>query len=240
MGIVLSLFWPSTHRVADVDGGHLVEQALHELRESRHMLQVRIANKRRLIADVDRNMVELGLRMQNTANRLNEIDAQSFRREFRQKRLLVRSHGQFCTQLSNLDGQIMMLEDSPALEHSLESLHGGANAQRASADETRALIETVRADMASLLSTDHFAALRRDVDSSVGSMDDDALRAELDALMHNDEFIGQFDHDDLERARIALIESAPRVPHAPPQQAATTAAVGVAEMSSGLFTATQS
>jgi len=215
MGIILS-FFSRAPVVAVVSLHDAMQRALDEMRESRRILKARTDNKRRRIRDVDTNMVEIGLRMQNSNNRLCEVDAQSFRLELRQKRLLVKSHGQFCQQLSNLDAQIMMLEDSPALEQSLESLRAGVGVHSDAVRNTQSLLADVRASMASLYDRSAQQAAHDEVDRLLTGMDDDALCDELNSLMHNDEFLGQFDKDELERARLAMLATAPRAPtHAP-------------------------
>jgi len=192
-------WWP-TPRADDA----ALAAALAELRQARAALVARAADKRRRLADTDREMVTLGLRMRNAANRLSEVDAAEFKRHYRHRRLLVTSHGQFQALLSNVESQLLSLEDTPALTHAVGSLASSTSARTAAMRDMESSLAATRAKLAALTDTGAIRAMHAAIDVSLEGLDS---AHELDALMHNTEFMGQFDLDELERVRIALLRA---------------------------------
>jgi len=204
----------------------VVSDALGELRNARDVLTRTAAHKRRLVKDVDARIVDLGLLMQNRLNRLAEIDAQEFRRHLRRRKVLTRSHGVFQQQLSNLESQIEALENAPALELSLRSLQSGVDARHHSSERANVIMTNVRASLATLYDDVRVQKEQHSVDDELQAMDDATLEQELQSLMQDDEFLGQFDRTALEQRRLELLAGAP----SPPTTTPSSSAVGVRDV----------
>lgn len=194
----------------------VVENALNELRNAHEILTRTAGHKRRLVKDVDTRIVDLGLLMQNRLNRLAEIDAQEFRRHLRRRKILTRSHGVFQQQLSNLESQIEALENAPSLELSLRSLQTGVGARHHSSERANAIMTNVRESLATLYDDMRVQKEQHSVDDELQAMDDATLEMELQSLMQDDEFLGQFDRTVLEQRRLELLAGAPSPPTTTP------------------------
>lgn len=156
-------------------------------------------------------MVELGLRMQMSNNRLSTVDAAEFKRQFKRRQLIIRSHAQFQQQLTNLDAQILLLEDAQPLDKSLHALHGGVKSRHSHME----ILESVRTELSALTDTSRLRAAQREIDASLEELTTHGLEQQLDTLMHDDQFMGQFDPDVLASVRVRLL-SAPSVPRTEP------------------------
>ena len=198
--------------------------ALDKMRRVQQQLTDATDHKRRLVRDIDEHIVVLGLRARNAANRLSELDAAEFRRHFRRRKMMVRSHSIFQQQLSNLDEQVERLATSPVLELSLDATKAGVDARHRDATRVRATLVELNAQLATLNDDERIDRETAAIREEVTSLDDAALEHELDDLMHNDDFIGQFEAEWLERRRIELLHLAPSVPDDEPSVAVRGAA----------------
>ena len=199
-----SWLWPAP---PPDDPSVVMARALDELRRSHRVLEARAADKRRRIREADMRLVELGLRMQAHGNRLSAPDAQTFRRVSRHRKHLLASHGQFQSMLANVEGQIVSLEDAPALEQSFGSLAGSVDVRARRAADTQSMLETMRADMETLLTVQ---PRQRDIDAALNVNE---LESELDSMMHSSELA-----DALDRVQRQLAE-APSPPTVEPMAA---------------------
>jgi hypothetical protein len=179
-------------------------ESLAALRTSRAVLESRAADKRRRIEDDNRALVALAA---GDMNRLASTTAHAFRRIYRRRQFLVRSHAQFQRQLENLDQQIERLGDMPALEHSTSSLQASVATQAARAADMRAVVERLHTDMESLADT---SALYADVDRTMARLDD----AELART-----FAAELEPDELDRLRRLVLDT-PAVPTTEPGEVA--------------------
>jgi len=209
----------------------VVGDALQEMRRARDVLTRSSAHKRRRIGDIDLKIVDLGLSMQNRANRLAEVDSQEFRRHLRQRKLLTRSHGVFQAQLSNLDVQIEELENAPALELTLQSLQIGVDARLHASERVGSIMKTVRTSLATLYDEQRVSREHAAISEELRDMDDSALEQELRDMMGDTEFMGQFDGNALEERRLAMLSGAPAPPKTEPQRspAAVERELGLAQ-----------
>ena len=196
-----SLLWPTPPTVNNPD--HVLERALHELRESHRILEARAADKRRRITEEDMKLAELGLRMRAHGNRLSAADAQTFRRASRHRQRLLESHGQFQSMLANVEGQIDSLEDAPALEHSLGTLAGSVDVRAQRATDAQAALNELRRDMDSLSRTQ---PRQVDIDAV---LDVGSLEVELSDMMASSEL-------DTALERMQRLARAPTVPRSEP------------------------
>jgi len=206
--------------------------ALAKMRRVQQQLTDATEHKRRLVRDIDVHIVELGLRARNASNRLSELDAAEFRRHFRRRKMMVRSHSIFQQQLSNLDEQVERLSTSPVLELSLDATKSGVDARQRDAARVKSTLVELNAQLATLNDEDRIDRETAAIRQEVTSLDDAALEAELEDLMHNDDFIGQFEAEWLERRRIELMQNAPSPPTEEPGVARTAVAVATATTSS--------
>jgi len=220
MGVVLSFFrW--THAETAVELARRAKQrALDSLRESEFMLRSKIAAKRLRIFDVDRDMVMVGLRMQQANNRLQQADSQTFRALYRERHLLLESRQRLIDVESNVKAQKMMLEDSTIFVSSARALTAGASESAESAESIESMMREVDRRNTETMSRQRIVDAIQRVNRQVSEMDEAKLETELSALMNDDEFIGQFDEEDLELARRQVALRLPSVPKTPPEAAA--------------------
>jgi hypothetical protein len=198
---------------------HVRQSALDELRQTQTMLASKIDAKRRRVGDADRDMVEVvGLRMQQAKNRLSQADSQTFRALYRQRQLLLESRQRLIDVKANVDAQLMMIEDSTIMQSSAAALVQGSRESGETTESIEKMMQEVRQSNADTMSRQRTIDAIQRVSTSVAQMDDKALERELDSLMHDDEFIGQFDPEDLEMARRQLVLKLPTVPQDEPSE----------------------
>jgi hypothetical protein len=207
------LFWP---KPAAPSADEVRATALAELRESQRILRARAADKKRRLGDVNATIVALGLRMEKR-KLLAPTDADEFRVARRQRAMLERSHRDFLDMISNIDGLIEQLGDAPALEHSFQSMAASSAARQHHIDETLAALEATRAGIAELEAAHKAFYARLKTEEHKSAAD---ASSELEALMADGGFIGQFDPDELARVRLQML-SAPTVPRDAPVRDAT-------------------
>lgn len=228
---------PSKHGALGIPG------ALAKLRASQREISCNIERKNRIVVDFDRNIMEIGLRWRAAglarrgATGLSQVDRGALKHELGRKRLYLRSIERFYGLLRTIECQISQLEDVSTMQTSMQAMRSGVAAQEALtrpggalyAPDVESILDRVAeqqqlaADMSDLVLA---------VNEEMSDMTAEDLEAELDRLMHSDEFTGQFDGADVARAQQAYVEAelAPPPPAADPLlEAMTNEAAHVAE-----------
>lgn len=206
--------------------------ALRRLRECATLLNSKIEHKRRLVGDVDRDLVEIGLRKQR-AGTMSATDSQTMRALYSDRRVLLDARQRLLDVAANVKTQLMLVEDSQAFMSSAEALRDGSREQAEDVEAIESMMREVTRTTRETTSRQRNAEAMQRVVADVRRLDDGALEDELDRLMQDDAFIGQFAAEDLERAREQIALRLPAAPTHEPQPTAAVAAEAVVIASRG-------
>lgn len=197
------------------------QKALRILHDSQREITANIESKRRRIRDFDRNILEIGLRWRKEKHKqLPATERSALANEMRRKRLYQLRIDRFYGLLTTLEENIAMLEDSLTLQTSIAAMRSGATAHKAvhmPIAEVESILERVSEQQALAADSSQLIADKAAA-SEYMNVTEASLEEELEHLMEDNDFIRQFDANDV----IAAMRGAPDAPNADPLMQATS------------------
>lgn len=200
-----------------------VQSGLQVLRASQREITGTVDHLWRRVQDCDRSMMEIGLRRRQASGRaLSNEQKTALTRHLRRKRLCGKRIERFEGLLSTVEQQIACLEDASTLHASVNAMRQGNKAhseamQRGGLrpEDVESILERVAEQQEMAQDTAALISAVNDemTDYTLGPGANEALEAELERLMEDEEFTGQFDKGDVVRAtRAFAAEAAPPPP----------------------------
>ena len=200
-----------------------VQSGLRVLRASQREITGTVDHLWRRVQDCDRAIMEIGLRRRQTEGRaLSNEQKSTLTRHLRRKRLCGKRIDRFEGLLSTVEQQIACLEDASTLHASVTAMRHGNKAHSEAMrrgglrpEDVESILERVAEQQEMAQDTAALISAVNDemTDYTLGPGANEALEAELERLMEDEKFTGQFDREHVaSAARAFAAEQAPAPP----------------------------